>query len=174
MVIIALGLRMSCGRVFSCMEGVLARVYLSMFRFSHAGWQKSTALINKHSCNPSIPTNPFRNVQIQEGDTTEDSALGLTVPNGENASIILPDTNLLSSVATPRILQRSSSPSLAANLTLAGVPGGEDGGTGLGSDGGSVTVDTTRPKVDAERGVEVGGYGNGTYTHGDTVFVTVW
>lgn len=113
-------------------------------------------------------------MQIQEGDTTEGSALGLTIPNAENASIILPDTSLLSSVATPQILQRSSSPSLAANLSLAGVPGGEDGGTGLGSDGGSVTVDTTPPEVDVERGVVVTGYGNGTYTHGDTVFVTIW
>ncbi|CAM9243696.1 unnamed protein product, partial [Ectocarpus sp. 8 AP-2014] len=111
---------------------------------------------------------------IQEDDTTEGFALGLTIPNGENASILLRDTNLLSSVATPQILQRSSSPSLAANLSLAGVPGGEDGGTGLGSDGGSVTVDTTPPEVDVERGVVVIGYGNGTYTHGDTVFVTIW
>ncbi|CAM9102436.1 unnamed protein product [Scytosiphon promiscuus] len=111
---------------------------------------------------------------VQAGDSTAGSPLGLTVPNGENDSVILPRTALLSYVASPKILQMSSRPSLAANLTLAGVPGGEDGGAGLGTDGGSVTVDTALPEVDTEKGVEVSGGGNGTYAFGDTVYITAW
>lgn len=112
--------------------------------------------------------------QIQEGDTTGSSVLGLVVPNSVSDSIILPSTALLTYTASPQILQESSSSSLAANLALSGVSGGESDGVGLGADGGSVIVDTTPPEVDVARGVEVSGSGDGTYTYGDTVFITVW
>ena len=94
------------------------------------------------------------------------------MPNGENNSVLLPSTPLLSFLANPEILQLSSSSSLAANLALEGVSGGGD--TELGVDGGMITVDTTPAEVDEGKGVEVSGGGNGTYTSNDAVFVTVW
>lgn len=121
----------------------------------------------KHSF-PTLPQNP----QIKEDDATESPSWGVTVPNGANDTIILPSTSLLSFVARPSILQRSSDPSLAANVTLEGVFGGGD--AGLGVDGGNVTVDTTPPEVDVGKGVKVAGDGNGTYASGETVFITVW
>eukprot|EP00752_Nemacystus_decipiens_P003960 g3626.t1 len=111
---------------------------------------------------------------IQEGDTTDISTLGLVVPNGATDFIILPSTTLLTYTASPEILQKSSSSSLAANLALYGATGGESDGVGLGADGGSVTIDMTPPEVDVARGVEVSGSGDGIYTYGDTVFITVW
>lgn len=120
-----------------------------------------------------LPTASFA-VQIQEGNTTDGSTLGLIVPNGATDFIILPSTALLTYTVSPEILQQSSNSSLAASLALTGVSGGESDGTGLGADGGSVTVDTTPPEVDVTRGVEVSGSGDGTYTYGDTVFITVW
>lgn len=99
--------------------------------------------------------------------------MGLVVPNGANF-IILPSTTLLTYIASPEILQKSSNSSLAADLALTGATGGESYGVGLGADGGSVTVDTAQPEVDVARGVQVSGSGDGTYTYGDTVFITVW
>lgn len=122
----------------------------------------------------ALPTRCYDACQVQEGDSTDGSPMGLTIPNDENASVILPHTALLSRVVSPQILQKSSRPSLAANLTLLGVPGGEGVGSGLGIDGESVAVDTTLPALDTEKGVEVSGDGNGTYTYGDAVFITVW
>lgn len=110
--------------------------------------------------------------QVQEGDATDSLSFGVTVPNSAEDAIVLPSNSLLSSVARPSILQLSSSPSLVADVTLEAVSGGGD--TGLGTDGASVVIDTTPPEVDAGRGVEVSGDGNGTYANGDTVFVTVW
>lgn len=106
--------------------------------------------------------------------------MGLVIPNGAADSngpadsIILPSTVLLTFTASPEILQKSTSSSLGADLALTGVLGGEGYGAGLGVDLLNVTVDTTPPEVDVARGVEVSGSGNGTYTYGDTVFVTVW
>lgn len=91
--------------------------------------------------------------------------------NGVNDSILLPATTLRTFTATPEILQQSSGSSLPAILSLEGVLGG---GAGLGADGGNVIIETTIPAVDAEKGVEVSGDGNGTYSNGDTVFITVW
>lgn len=91
--------------------------------------------------------------------------------NGVSDSILLPTTTLRTFTATPEILQQSSGSSLAAILSLEGVLGG---GAGLGVDGGNMIVETTAPAVDAEKGVEVSGDGNGTYSNGDTVFITVW
>lgn len=44
---------------------------------------------------------------------------------------------------------------------------------GLGADGGNVTVETTPPEVDAEKGVGVTGAGNGTYFAGDEIYIRV-
>lgn len=112
------------------------------------------------------------NGQIQEGNTTGSSPWGVTVPNGADDTILVPATLLFSFVAQPFILQQSSRSSLAAKLTLEGVPGGGD--TGLGVDNGMITIDTTKPEVDSGKGVEVTGDGNGIYANGDTVFVMVW
>lgn len=117
------------------------------------------------------PVGVFVPTQIQEGDS---SASELVIPNGMGTSIVLPSTALLSTTVSPEILQRSSSSSLAANLALEMVSGGESDGVGLGADGVSLTVDTTPPEVDASKGVEVSGGGGGTYVYGDTVFITVW
>lgn len=87
---------------------------------------------------------------------------------------MLPSTALLTSTVSPEILQWSSSSSLAANLALEGVTGGESHGVGLGADGVSITVDTTPPEVDSSSGVIVSGDGDGTYVYGDSVFITVW
>ena len=111
--------------------------------------------------------------QVLEGDATSNTSLGITVPNGANNAVLLPSTPLLTFVASPEILQLSSSPSLAANLALEDVAGG-GGSSKLGGDGGMITVDTTPPEVDEGMGVVVSGDGNGTYTNNDAVFVTVW
>lgn len=116
---------------------------------------------------PRLPAASFA-AQIQEGDSTDGSALGLIVPAGATDAIDLPSTTLLTYIASPEILQKSSSSSLAASLALYGVSGG---GVALGA---GVTVDTTPPEVDVTQGVEVSGSGDGTYTYGDTVFITVW
>ena len=92
--------------------------------------------------------------------------------NGPDNVIMLPSTHLWSFVARPFILQRSSRPCLAANLTLHAVSGG--GELGLGVDGGNIAIDTTPAEVDPSRGVEVVGYGNGTYASGDLVYVRCW
>lgn len=94
------------------------------------------------------------------------------MPNSEDDATLLPSTPRFSYVARPTILQQSSNPSIAANLTLEGVAGG--GGIGLGMYGENITIDTTGIEVDAARGIEVSGDGNGTYASGDEVFITVW
>lgn len=91
-----------------------------------------------------------------------------------NDSLVLPTTNYLSFVASPSIFQRSTQPSLAASLALEGVSGGGAESTGLGVGGGNITIETTPPKVDVVRGVEVSGAGNGTYAAGDELFITIW
>lgn len=148
----------------------------SIARKAHHMLPKPTLATNvKHaSTHSSLSARRYDARQVQEGDSTEGSPMGLTVPSDENASVILPATALLSYVASPQVLQKSSRPSLAANLTLAGVPGGEDGGAGFGADGGSITIDTALPEVDTEKGMEVSGDGNGTYAYGDAVYITVW
>lgn len=113
----------------------------------------------------------YHNSQVQEGDATSGISPGITVSNGGNDSIVLPATALRTFTATPEILQQSSDSSLPAILSFDGILGG---GVGLGADGGNVIVETTVPVVDAEKGVEVSGDGNGTYSNGDTVFITVW
>lgn len=93
------------------------------------------------------------------------------MPDDENSTIILPETSYLSFVASPTILQRSSSPVLEANLSLKGVLGS---GAALGVYGGNISIDTTAPGVDERLGVEVLGTSNATYFAGDAVFVRVW
>lgn len=109
--------------------------------------------------------------KVKEGDTTEDEPWGITIPDDENSTIILPETSYLSFVASSTILQRSSSPVLAANLSLDGVLGG---GAALGVNGGNISVDTTPPEVDEGLGVEVWGASNETYFAGEEVYVRVW
>lgn len=110
--------------------------------------------------------------QVREGDSTNRTSYGVTVANGPGNAILLPSNSPLSFVARPSILQKSSNPSLAAVLSLEAAPGG--GNAGLGIDGGSITVDTTPAEVDPSRGIEVAGYGNGTYTSGEEVYLRVW
>lgn len=96
----------------------------------------------------------------------------VTVPNDRDASVLLPTVSYHSFDASPSILQRSTAPSLAANLTLEGVPVG--GGMGLGADGRNISISPTRPEVDVTRGVSVSGAGNGIYFARDEVFIVVW
>lgn len=96
----------------------------------------------------------------------------MAVPDNANSTIILRETPYLSFVASPSILQSSSSPTLAADITFGGVL--EDNGGALGLDGVNITVDTTPPEVDAELGVDIWGADNDTYFAGDELYVRVW
>lgn len=95
---------------------------------------------------------------------------GLSSPIGAANGIQLPTTTYASFFAQPTILQMSSLPSLAADLTFGAI----EANVGLGADGGNITVDTTPADVDSNKGVVVVGSGNGTYAAGETVFIAVW
>lgn len=123
-----------------------------------------------HFRHPPLVPSPYS--QVNEQDAAAGIAWVLAVPNNANSTIVLPETPYLSFVASPSILQSSSSPTLAANITFGGVF--EDNGGALGFDGMNITLDTTPPEVDAELGVNIWGADNDTYFAGDELYVRVW
>lgn len=111
-------------------------------------------------------------LKVDDGDAEEGLTWIIGVPGDDNASILLPSTEYRAFDTIPRILQRSTVPSLAANLSLEGISRG--GSVELCAGGGNVTLETTPPEVDASKGLKVTGAGNGTYFAGDEVFLSVW